>query len=49
MSPADAGSSRGRFAAAWLSRFSMGPFEWIWRTLTYGQPPGLKAASPSLA
>jgi uncharacterized protein len=29
------------FAMAWLSRFSMGPFEWIWRTLTYGRPPGL--------
>ena len=31
------------FAAAWLSRFSMGPFEWVWRALTYGRlPPMLR-------
>ena len=39
------------FAAVWLSRFSMGPFEWVWRSLTYGRPPSLRirvsAASPS--
>jgi uncharacterized protein len=29
------------FALAWLSRFTMGPFEWIWRTLTYGRAPVL--------
>jgi uncharacterized protein len=28
------------FATAWLSLFSMGPFEWIWRSLTYGRRPG---------
>jgi uncharacterized protein len=28
------------FAVAWLSRFTMGPFEWIWRALTYGRAPG---------
>lgn len=22
----------------WLSRFSMGPFEWVWRRLSYGRP-----------
>jgi len=27
------------FAVAWLSRFSMGPFEWVWRALTYGHLP----------
>ena len=37
------------FAVAWLSRFSMGPFEWIWRTLTYGRPPGMGSVAPSLA
>lgn len=32
------------FAIAWLSRFSMGPFEWVWRALTYGHlPPMLRA------
>jgi len=34
------------FAMAWLSRFSMGPFEWTWRTLTYGRAPALKLATP---
>jgi len=33
------------FAMAWLTRFSMGPFEWIWRTLTYGRAPPLKLAT----
>ena len=28
------------FAMVWLSHFAMGPFEWIWRALTYGHPPG---------
>ncbi len=23
------------FSRAWLSKFTMGPFEWLWRTLTY--------------
>ena len=23
------------FARAWLSRFSLGPAEWLWRSLTY--------------
>jgi len=22
----------------WLARFQMGPFEWIWRRLSYGRP-----------
>ena len=29
------------FAVAWLKRFSMGPLEWVWRSLTYGRPPSL--------
>lgn len=28
----------------WLERFSMGPLEWLWRTLTYGRAP--KARRP---
>jgi uncharacterized protein len=35
------------FATTWLSRFSMGPFEWIWRTLTYGRPPVKFRLSPA--
>jgi len=29
----------------WLRRFRYGPAEWLWRTLTYGRPPRLVAAS----
>ena len=35
------------FAMAWLSRFSMGPFEWVWRTLTYGHSPTTFRLSPT--
>jgi uncharacterized protein len=34
------------YSAAWLEKYRFGPFEWAWRTLTYGQgqpwrrPPG---------
>lgn len=28
------------FALIWLTRFRMGPFEWIWRMLTYWRYPG---------
>lgn len=26
------------FASIWLSYFKYGPFEWLWRSLTYGKP-----------
>lgn len=29
----------------WLSVFTMGPLEWIWRSLTYGRPVPLRKAS----
>jgi uncharacterized protein len=29
----------------WLSVFSMGPLEWLWRCLTYGRPVPLRKAS----
>ncbi len=28
----------------WLSRFTMGPLEWVWRRLTYGKGVALKRA-----
>ena len=28
----------------WLSRFTMGPLEWVWRCLTYGKGVALKRA-----
>jgi uncharacterized protein len=31
-------------SVAWMRRFSFGPVEWLWRTLTYGRPPGTSAA-----
>jgi uncharacterized protein len=34
------------FAVVWLSRFSMGPFEWLWRALTYGRLPKLLRPAP---
>jgi uncharacterized protein len=27
----------------WLKRFRFGPVEWLWRTLTYGSPPAMRA------
>ena len=29
------------FSVAWLQVFQMGPFEWLWRTITYLRPPAL--------
>lgn len=31
----------------WLSRFSMGPLEWIWRRLSYGKPVAIGKAAPA--
>ena len=33
------------FSAAWLKRFHYGPAEWLWRSLTYGQPQPMRRAS----
>ncbi len=33
----------------WLSRFTMGPFEWLWRRLTYQGPLPLRRASAPAA
>jgi uncharacterized protein len=38
----------------WLRRFRFGPFEWLWRSLTYGQRPlfrryPARAPSPATA
>ncbi|MBY0565276.1 MAG: DUF418 domain-containing protein [Hyphomonadaceae bacterium] len=31
----------------WLSRFSMGPLEWVWRRLSYGGPVSMGKAKPA--
>jgi len=28
----------------WLSKFQMGPFEWVWRRLSYGRPVAIAKA-----
>jgi uncharacterized protein len=33
------------FSMAWLKRFHYGPAEWLWRSLTYGQPQPMRRAS----
>ncbi|WP_448564645.1 DUF418 domain-containing protein [Thalassotalea ganghwensis] len=33
------------FSTFWMNRFRFGPFEWLWRTLTYGQMPQLKKSA----
>lgn len=30
----------------WMKRFRFGPMEWLWRTLTYGNPPAMTTQSP---
>ncbi len=35
------------FSLIWLSRFSMGPFEWIWRALTFQRWPRSLRLSPA--
>ena len=33
------------FSPIWLRDFHIGPFEWIWRALTYGTRPPFRRAS----
>lgn len=37
------------FSLAWLHRFEHGPFEWLWRKLTYPQGPAQTRAQASMA
>jgi len=30
------------FSSWWLRHFAYGPAEWVWRALTYGEPPAMK-------
>ncbi|GAA0624774.1 DUF418 domain-containing protein [Brevundimonas kwangchunensis] len=34
------------FSAVWLRVFRFGPAEWVWRSLTYGQPQPMRRAAP---
>lgn len=33
------------WSSVWLSRFQMGPLEWLWRRLSYGRPVALSRAA----
>lgn len=35
------------FSRLWLSRFQMGPLEYLWRVLTYGRLPAIRKATQS--
>lgn len=37
------------FSSFWMSRFQFGPFEWLWRTLTYSKVQSLKIKTEELA
>ena len=34
------------FSHWWLARYRFGPMEWLWRTLTYGERPGMRRLPP---
>jgi uncharacterized protein len=34
------------YSPVWLARFRFGPFEWLWRSLTYGQRLPIRLAAP---
>ncbi|MFD1737796.1 DUF418 domain-containing protein [Bacillus salitolerans] len=36
------------FSYVWLKKFQFGPFEWIWRTITYGKIQSLKKKDKSV-
>jgi uncharacterized protein len=36
-------------SAWWLSRFRFGPFEWLWRSLTYGQWQSMRVSAGGVA
>jgi uncharacterized protein len=36
------------FSRVWLRRYRFGPFEWIWRTLTYARVQPLRRDAPAL-
>ncbi|MFW6300839.1 MAG: DUF418 domain-containing protein [Oceanicaulis sp.] len=33
----------------WLAVFRFGPFEWLWRSLSYGRPQPILKARPAKA
>jgi uncharacterized protein len=37
------------FSVAWLRRYRFGPFEWAWRSLTYGRRQPLRRANSAIA
>ena len=37
------------WSKAWLAGFRYGPLEWLWRCLTYLEPPPMRRAAPVAA
>ena len=37
------------FSRWWLSRYRLGPMEWLWRWMTYGRRPAFRLAAPAVA
>jgi uncharacterized protein len=41
-------AAEAALSGAWLARYSFGPLEWLWRTLTYAHPQPLRRHAAEL-
>ena len=42
-------SAQVAFGKWWFVRYRMGPLEWLWRSITYGERQRLRNAAPSFS